>query len=230
MEGTFAMSRPRRHLPAGLIYHVINRGNERRTLFLDSDEYQEFLDLMRWTHKWVPMRVCGLCLMPNHWHMLLWPEVDHAISAYMHRLATTHAVLHRRRLSLPGTGHVYQGRFRAFAVQDSRYYFTAMKYVEANPVRAGLVPRAGDWRWTSLSERLMGTTLIVPGPLELPSNWPHVVNGPERWRDTAAIRRCVQSDRPFGPWRWVARTAALQGLEQKLRVRGRPPKAEMRPK
>jgi putative transposase len=222
------MSRPRRCLPAGLVYHVINRGNERRTLFLDAEEYAQFLDLMRWTHKFVPMRVIGWCLMPNHWHLLLWPTVDNAISAYMHRLATTHAVLHRRRLDLPGTGHVYQGRFRAFAIQDERYYFTAMKYVEANPARAGLVTRASEWRWSSLTERQEGTRLLAPGPAELPANWVFVVNGPDRWRDTAAIRRCVQSDRPFGRGWWVRRTAGMMGLQQKLRTRGRPMAAKVR--
>ena len=216
------MSRPRRYLPAGYVYHVINRGNERRTLFLDADEYAQFVDLMGWTHKFVPMRVVGWCLMPNHWHLLLWPTVDNAISAYMHRLATTHAVLHRRRLALPGTGHVYQGRFRAFAVQDGRYYVTVMRYVEANPARAGLVPRASEWPWSSVRARGAESPLVAPGPVELPANWPTVVNGPDRGRDTAAVRRCVQSDRPFGGWRWVERTAGLMGLQQKLRTRGRP--------
>ena len=116
--------------------------------------------------------------MPNHWHMVLWPESSPAMSQFLHYLTTLHAVSFRRTSGTAGSGHVYQGRFHATAVDLDLQYWLTVRYVEANPLRAGLVARAEEWPWTSLTERVNARRRIVEGPLPMPppDAWLQVVN------------------------------------------------------
>ena len=216
------MPRPRRLLPAGFVYHVINRGNERSRIFASEKDFESFLDMVRETSRRVTMRICAYCLMPTHWHFAMWPTADGAVSAYVHYLSTLHAVHHRRLHGRVGHGHVYQGRFRSFPVEGSLYYCTLVKYVEANPLRAGLVTRAESWRWSSLFDRANGSTIVTPGPLELPGDWIDIVNTPTEDHELESLRVCAHSSRPYGSPHWTSETATAQGLATTFRPRGRP--------
>jgi putative transposase len=115
--------------------------------------------------------------MGNHWHLIHWPEDELAIRRFVHRLCTTHAVKRRRESGTIGQGHIYQGRYQAFIIESEAYYFRAIRYVEANAIRSGLVSSARDWRWSSLAERLgQSRGLLDDGPLPLPSNWAAIVD------------------------------------------------------
>lgn len=166
------MPRATRYSPPGSVHHVINRGNDRRCLFASPSDFGEFLDLIAWAKGQCPIRVVSYCLMPNHWHFVLWPEEPNAMAAFLHRLGTTHSIRWRKSTGTVGQGHVYQHRYHAFLIESEAYYFRALKYVEANPARAGLVTSASQWEWSSLAERL-GTErgILDPGPLPLPDNW-----------------------------------------------------------
>lgn len=171
------MPRSPRYAPANSVHHVINRGNERRVLFAANADFARFLKLMGWAKQQCPMRILAYCLMPNHWHMVLWPEQRGDLSRFMQRLCTAHAITLRRVTSTVGLGHVYQHRYHAFAVESEAYYYYALRYVEANPLRAGLVGAAKDWEWSSLPERLgENRGLIEDGPLKLPPRWPELVD------------------------------------------------------
>jgi putative transposase len=170
------MPRAHRYSPPNSVHHVINRGNDRRRLFDSPSEFSQFLDLMAWAKSFYPIRVVGYCLMPNHWHFVLWPEEARAMPAFLHRLCTTHAIRRRKATRSIGHGHVYQHRYHAFLIDSEAYYFRALRYVEANPVRAGLVSSASQWSWSSFSERMgEGRGILDPGPLELPANWAEFV-------------------------------------------------------
>lgn len=216
------MPRPRRCLPAGFVYHVLNRANERVRIFKSAKDFDRFVALMRETAVYVPMRVCAYCVMPTHWHLVLWPTVDGAISSYIHRLSTLHSMQHRRVRRSVGHGHVYQGRFKSFPVEGSRHYLNVVRYVEANPLRAGLVTRAEAWLWSSLNDRMNGSALVQPGPLELPASWVDLVNAAPEADELLMLRACVNAGRPLGSPAWIAQTAAEQGIEQCLNTRGRP--------
>jgi putative transposase len=216
------MPRTRRHIFAGTVYHVLNRGNERARIFHTHNDYRRFIDLMEEVAVKVPMRVIGYDVMPNHVHLLLWPEADDSISRYMHRLTGTHALQLRFKDSTVGTGHVYQGRFKCFPVQTEEYYFTCQKYVEDNAHRAGLVARAELWQWSSLYERLHGGRILSPGPLPLPERWPEIVNLGPGDSELDAIRTCARGGRPYGSAEWVDQAVARHGLEARVRPRGRP--------
>lgn len=157
----FAMPRARRICPPDVVFHVLNRANDRRRLFSQAEDYDEFLTLLRQAAIRVPMRICAFCLMPNHWHLVLWPTTEGDMSPFMHWLSSVHAMRVRRRWNSVGSGHVYQDRFKSLPVETGVYYRNVVKYVEANASRAGLVSRAEDWPWSSLNDRLRESPRIT---------------------------------------------------------------------
>jgi REP-associated tyrosine transposase len=164
------MARRRRIAPGGVVYHVFNRGSRKGPLFRSSEDYDAFIRLVEETRAIRPMRIIAYCLMPNHWHFLLWPEEDGHLSRFMHWLTTTHAGRWRRDSVTKGEGAVYQSRFSAVVVGDLHHLFKAWCYVERNPVEAGLVVQAQDWPWSSAtessntSERLSLDVAPIPRP------------------------------------------------------------------
>jgi putative transposase len=171
------MPRPLRFLPAGSVQHVVNRGNDKRTLFESTRDFEEFLKLMAWAKRRAMIRIPAYVLMRNHWHFVLWPAEAGQVETYLHLLTGTHAIRRRRITCTVGQGHIYQDRYHASGIWTERYYTNVIRYVEANPLRANLVSRAEKWRWSSLYERL-GTSrgLLDEGPMALPADWLDIVN------------------------------------------------------
>jgi putative transposase len=170
--------RPRRFAPADSVLHIINRGNDRKRLFRDARDYDEFLELTALVKARSPIRLVAYCLMPNHWHMVVWPRTEQATSTFFHRLATLHALRRRHRDGTLGQGHVYQRRFHSLPVTSERQFYLVVRYVEGNALRAGLVSEAQQWRWSSLAERSGGSQVVLldQSPLPLPSEWTSLVN------------------------------------------------------
>ncbi len=207
-----------------MVFHVLNRGNQRQQLFGLWQDYRTFMNLLRDAAARSRVRVLGYCLMPNHWHLLLWPETDASLSVAIHHICTQHALTYRRRSKTVGAGHLYQNRFRSFAVETSGYYFNVLRYVEANAARAGLVRRAEQWFWSSARERAEGTPdLVVPGPLPLPANWLSLVNQRVSSGELDSLRTSAHRQRPYGPTEWVEDVAGQLHVTGSLRSRGRPP-------
>jgi len=223
------MPRTARAAQAGFCYHVVNRGNRRAEVFHDADDYAAFCKLLRAACAHVNMRVLGFSLMPNHFHLVLWPPAADDLAAWMHWLLTTHG--RRYKLSHRLTGHVWQGRFRAFPIQENDHLLTVLRYVERNPLRANLVTRAEDWPWSSLPERLVPPLVpfLHPCPVALPADWSRHVNEPQTEAELERIRRSVQRGCPYGAEGWVKSTAAALGLEHTLQPRGRPPRSRRQP-
>ena len=147
------MPRVGRAAVGGIIYHVINRGNGRQKLFHKPSDYDAFIALLAAVQAVVPMRILAICLMPNHWHLVLWPYRDGDLSRFMLRLTTAHVRRHHAHYHNEGGGHLYQGRFKSFPTQDDHHLLVLMRYVESNAVRAGLVQDAARWRWCSFTMR-----------------------------------------------------------------------------
>jgi putative transposase len=219
------MPRSARSAPGGLVYHVLNRANGRAAIFEKPRDYWAFERAIARTMEYVAMRVLAYCLMPTHWHFVLWSYEDGDLAAFMHRLSTTHVRrwhLHRHSV---GTGHVYQGTFKSFPVQTDEHLITVCRYVERNPVRAGLVERAQDWRWSSLSAHLWsGATdiQVADWPFPRPIDWMTMVNTPLTDAELEACRLSATRGRPFGESSWQVRVAQQLGLEFTLHPRGRP--------
>ena len=220
------MPRTARASVADICYHVINRGNARATVFQDQADYAAFVQLMHEAAERLPMRIAGYCLMPNHFHLVLWPRGDGDLSRWMQWLMTAHVRRHHKRYR--SGGHVWQGRFKAFPIQHDEHLLTALRYVERNPVRAGFVDRAQDWPWSSLAKAGSGAGISRRAPVRLPERWTGFVNRELTAEDLAAVRNCVDRGAPYGGERWVRRVAERLGLESSLRPRGRPSKQSSR--
>ena len=219
------MARTARASRGDICTHVINRGNARARVFHGEVDYREFVKLMAAASARLPMRVIAYCLMPNHLHLVLWPHEDGDLSRWMQWLMTAHVRRHHRR---HGTdGHLWQGRFKAFPVQKDEHLLTVLRYVERNPLRAGLVGRAQDWPWSSLGTAdAPDAPALHPGPVPRPANWRHWVNEADDPGQLAALRNSVNRGAPWGGPTWAERTAVHLGLEASLRPRGRPRKSD----
>ncbi len=203
-----AMPRSRRHDFGGVVYHVINRGAARRTLFVDDTDYQAFVGVLEQALAVRPMRLLAYCIMPTHWHLVLWPREDGQLGRFMQWLGTTHVRRWLKYRSLTGTGHVYQGRYKCFPIECDEHFLTVCRYVERNPPRAGLVARAEAWRWSSLATRLQpGPGLsewLAEWPVKAPSNWLERVNSAETSAELAELVSCMRRNQPYGRDSWVA--------------------------
>lgn len=178
-----------RNLPVGTVVHVFNRGNDKRLLYERVREFEEFLGLVAWAKSVCPVRMVAYCIMSNHWHFVFWVEIEWDVSAFLHRLTGTHAKRWRRRHNTAGLGHVYQDRFKAATIYNEKYYFNCIRYVEQNPLVAGLVHSARDWRWSSLAERLgNGRAILDRDPIGLPADWIRLVDQPLPEHDAEEVR------------------------------------------
>lgn len=226
------MSRSARVAPPGVIFHVLNRGNDRREVFADDADFAAFERVLAETVAEEPVRLLAYTLMSNHWHLLLLPTADGQLGRFMQRLTVTHVRRwHAHRHSV-GYGHLYQGVYKSFPVQDDAHFRTVARYVERNPLRAGLVERADDWRWGSLWRREHGSaeqrTILAEWPIARPSDWVARVNRAQSIKEEEAIRRSIRRGRPFGEIQWQQKTAERLGLQFTFRDRGRPRKKDER--
>lgn len=220
------MPRSARVAPGGMVFHVINRGVGRMRLFSKPKDYDAFEEIIEETLRRRPMRICAYALMPNHWHMVLWPKANGDLHRFMHRLTVTHVVRWQHHRNRVGLGHVYQSRFKSFPVQTDDHFYRVVRYVERNPLRAGLVADVGEWRWSSLWRMAHGSSaqkkVLSTWPVERPRGWRQYVSTPQTEAELESLRRCLSRGAPFGSDRWVTRTASTLGLAHTLRARGRP--------
>jgi putative transposase len=211
------------------IYHVINRANGRATIFKNEKEYKHFEALLEEAKELLDMRILAYCIMPNHWHLVLYPRNDGDMSEFMRWLTTTHVRQHRVATKSIGHGHVYQGAYKSFPVEKSEYLTTLIRYVEQNPLRAKLVKRAEDWRYSSLYRRMKGTPkqkkLLAKLPVELPHQYLKEVNTIYNEEVLETIRHSVQKGTPMGGERWAEQFVRLHKMQSTVRTPGRPRKS-----
>jgi len=222
------MGRPRRAALGGYVYHVLNRANARMTIFDDPADYEAFEKVLAEGVERTATRLLAYCLMPNHWHLLVWPRKEGELSRFVGWLTLTHTQRWHAHRRSTGCGHVYQGRFKSFPVEKDEHYYTVARYVERNAARANLVRRAEAWRWGSLHRWLRGPAedkpLLAAWPLPRKASWVDHVNTPQTEGELAALRRSVRRGNPFGGDAWSDRTIRRLGLESTIRPQGRPKK------
>jgi putative transposase len=218
------MPRTARATHGGYCYHVLDRGNARRTILHKDGDYAAFVKLLRQAGERTPIRLICYCLMPNHFHLVVWPIGDTDLSIYMQWLMTAHVRRYHRHYH--STGHVWQGRFKVFPIQEDLHLLTVLRYVERNAVRAGLVELVEDWRYSSAAPRLITDPELYAGPVQRPPDWLRYVNEPQTEAEVKSLRQCVQRGRPYGAAPWMVDTAQVLGIESSLRPRGRPRKTD----
>lgn len=220
------MPRPLRIWAEGFPFHILNRGNNKQTVFYEQKDYQSFLGLLKESKERFDLRIFSYCLMPNHFHLVVLS--DPSLSKAIQWLLTSYSVRHH--LIHGGTGHLWQGRFKGFLIQEDRYLLGVLRYVEGNPVRSGLVKSALDWPWSSHRERVeRGRGLIDSKlqildalPIELPADWTDFVDKPLNEKELEKIRLSLNRQAPLGDPYWQNQIAERFQLQSTLKARGRP--------
>jgi putative transposase len=208
---------------AGVVFHVLNRGVRRLQLFDRPGDYRAFLKVFREAQARIPMKCLAYCLMPNHFHLVLWPGTDTELSAFMAWLTATHSKRWHAWRRTAGTGHVYQGRYKAFPVSSDTHFLRLCRYVERNALRAGLVARAENWPWSSLAQRAGRRSLIslAEWPVARPPDWSDLVQL-DAVEETHELRHAVSRSAPYGPEDWRVQIASQLQLTSSLAPVGRP--------
>ena len=181
------MPRAARFAPGGIVYHVLNRAVGRSGIFDDEGDYLAFDKVLAEAVQKHRMRLLAHCLMPNHFHLVLWPALDGDLSIFTRWLSTTHVRRWHQHRHTWGRGHVYQGRFKSFPVQTDEHLLGVCRYVERNALRARLVERAEDWPSCSLGQRgrQQEEPKLSDWPVERPTDWLWWVNEPKTDKELA---------------------------------------------
>jgi putative transposase len=220
------MPRNERMIEAGVVYHVLNRGNGRMCLFHKQEDFDAFERVLAEALERYAVDLLTYSLMGNHWHLVVRPRRDEALSGLMRWVGVTHVRRHHEHYRTRGGGHLYQGRFKSFPVQEDSHFLRLCRYVEANPLRAGLVRRAEEWVWSGLQARETGRKpfRLAEWPVNRPRGWLAIVNEDMPDADLKPLRISVNRGRPWGEQSWMLMTARRLGLESTLRDPGRPKK------
>jgi REP-associated tyrosine transposase len=227
------MARSRRISRGQIAYHVMNRASAGIELFADAADYQAFERVLAEAAERYPaMRVCSWCLMPNHFHLVLWPKQHGLLPRFMQWLGQTHAARWHAHRHSRGRGHLYQSRYRSFPIEQNGHFLQVCRYVERNPLRANLVAQARDWPYSALGVRGDAAhrlhRIAGPWPVRRPRDWLEQVNVPQDQKELAALRRSRDRGCPYGGEQWTRRTAHALGLESTLRPVGRPSKPKLK--
>jgi putative transposase len=220
------MPRIKRSDTAGSIYHAINRGNARSRIFHKAADYEAFLRLLGEGLEKYPLEIFSLCLMPNHWHLVLRPRKDGQMGRFLGWVTATHTLRYRAHNHRQFPSHLYQGPFKSFPVADDEHFLVVCRYVERNALRAKLCDAAEDWQWGSLHrwhhQCDVQPKLLSAWPISRLPGWVQRVNEAFSKEELEAIRTSVNRGQPFGSEEWVEERAEKDGLWSTLRPVGRP--------
>lgn len=220
------MARKARVAPGGLVYHVLNRAVAGLSLFRKPADFEAFERVLLEAQQRHPTRILAWCLMRNHWHFVLWPRQDGELTAFVRWLAHTHVMRWHVAHGTVGRGHLYQGRFKSFPVQEDGHFLTVCRYVERNARTAGAARRARDWRFGSLWVREQGPaelrSLLSEWPVDRPADWSRRVEEAWTGKELERIQASVARGRPYGDAGWQERMVRKLGLQHTVRREGRP--------
>ena len=224
------MGRAKRVDVGGYVYHALNRGNGRMTLFEKRGDYEAFERVIEQAVERFPsLELLAYCVMPNHWHFVVRTARNGQLSSFFAWVTLTHTQRWHAHRHTSGGGHVYQGRFKSFLVEDDRHFATVCRYVERNPLRSGLVRQAQDWRWSSLwrwhagSDRERAILKAWPTPSgRRPRRWVATVNKPQSAEEEEALHRAISRGQPFGSPSWQEKMIKQFELQSTCRNPGRP--------
>jgi putative transposase len=212
----------------GEIYHVINRANGRFQIFNKDEDYHLFEKILLETKELFNMRILAYCLMPNHFHLILYTENDGDLGKFMHRLSNAHTRKVHAITNTNGSGHLYQGRYKSFLVDNDNYLLAVIKYVERNAIRAKLSRLCEGWQWGSAWRRIHGTIkekeLLDQESFKLPDNYINWINSPDNQEILNIIRNSIEKGVPYGREKWIDKMVSVHHLESTLKSVGRPRK------
>lgn len=215
------MARIARLVVPGLPHHVTQRGNRRLNVFFSDDDYQLYLDLLRERCRKAGVGVWSYCLMPNHVHLILTPSTPQGLGLALGETHRRYCGVINARLRV--TGHLFQSRFGS-VVMDEEHLMAAARYVALNPVRARLVARAQDWRWSSVRAHLAGRddayVTVAPILTRCAGEFADLIETEPSPQQMAALRAAETIGRPLGPESFLDRIAKQTGRDARPAKRG----------
>ena len=220
------MARIGRVIAEGYPHHITQRGNRRQQTFFSDEDYEAYVGLMaEWCRK-CQVTVWAWCLMPNHVHLV---AVPHTRDGLARGIGEAHRRYTRRINFREGwRGYLWQGRFASYPM-DAAYCLRAVRYVERNPVRAGLVARPWDWPWSSAAAHVAAKDdlLVQVRPLlDTVTDWPTFLSDEEEAAELDLLRRHARTGRPLGDPGFVARLETMLGRNLLPGKRGQPRKKD----
>jgi len=209
----------------GCPHHVTQRGNNHQDVFFVDDDRRLFLQLLREAGQRFSLTFDGYCLMTNHVHLVCTPTLEESLARAMKRVSQLYAQyvnrFHRR------SGHLWQDRFYSCAL-DEDHFWSALVYVERNPVRAGIARHAWDWAWSSAvahtgGAEASGLLSARPGrgPTD-PARWKALLAQPQDDEIVSRLRRCTSRGRPLGTDSFLSKLERALGRRLRPLPRGRP--------
>ena len=221
------MSRIGRFVVPDLPHHVTQRGNRRENVFFGDDDYALYRDLLHEACRREGVAVWAYCLMPNHVHLILTPQTPEGLGRALGKAHRRYSAFVNARMRV--TGHLFQARFSS-VVMDEDHLMAAARHVALNPVRAGLVARAEDWRWSSVRAHLEGRDdgLVSVAPLidRCGGRFSDLLDAPVSAEAVSALRAAETIGRPLGSASFLDRLAAATGRDPRPRRRGPKPRGE----
>ena len=221
------MARIARFVVPGLPHHVTQRGNRRERVFFGDDDYELYRDLLASQCRKQGVACWAYCLMPNHVHLILVPDREEALGRALGETHRRYSSVVNARLRV--TGHLFQSRFGS-VVMDEEHLMAAARYVALNPVRARLVERARDWRWSSVRAQCEGRDdgLVSVAPLmdRCGGRFADLLNAPVSAEAVSALRAAETIGRPLGSASFLDRLAAATGRDPRPKRRGPKPRGQ----
>ncbi len=212
----------------GEVYHILNRANARVQIFDEDKDYQQFVVILEEAVEKFAMRLLAYSIMPNHWHLVLYPKKDGDLQTFMSWLTNTHTRRWHVAKATVGQGHLYQGRYKSFICEQDQHLLTVLRYVERNAKTANLVKKAENWKWSSLWRREFGTekqkVFLSVWPTDMPKNYLRMVNDPITIKELERLEQSEEKSIPFGKDAWIDRIVRKFDIEQVLHNVGRPKK------
>ncbi len=206
------MARMARAIAPGLPHHVTQRGNRRHPTFFNEEDYQAYLELMVEWCKAKQVDIWAYCLMPNHIHLIAVPKEKESLTL---AVGEAHRRYTRRINFREGwRGHLWQGRFSSF-IMDQNHLLACTKYIEMNPVQAGLVKRARDWPWSSAKAHIKGQDdlLVKVKPLlkMVGESWSKFLVDYPKEEEIKLLQKHERTGRPLGSQAFVKKVEHLLG-------------------
>lgn len=222
------MARMARVVVPDIPHHVTQRGNRRQKVFFCEGDYLHYIQLLRQYCNKAAVEIWAYCLMPNHVHLVMTPTTEvglHLSLAEVHRRYTLFINLREN-----WRGYLWQGRFASFPM-DEKYLYSAVRYVEMNPVRAGLCNMADEWRWSSARAHLnkVDDDLVSVKPmLDRVGDWSSYLSSGKEESRYDELRKHTGTGRPLGSDSFLTYLESLTGRSLKCKRAGRKPKQEVK--
>ena len=214
------MARIARVIAVGYPHHVVQRGNRRQQVFFKDGDYKEYLNLLNDLTSKNKVSIVAYCLMPNHVHLIAVPETPEGLTS---AIGETHRKYTRMiNFRKKWRGYLWQGRFSSY-IMDEKYLYAAARYILNNPVKAKIVKRADEYKWSSISHHLGRETLpfvndtILQGLIE---DWDTYLKGDMKKEDVELLQKHERTGRPLGDKTFIEKIEKNLGISLKKKKPG----------